>query len=90
MQFLVAVLVFAVVTVAVFAAISLLDDRKAQARILRDRLASVDKPVEQTTPDAAFLRDEVLSRISAFDGPAFGVEDPLAAFAATRDAWARA
>ena len=67
MQFLVAVLVFAVVTVAVFAAISLLDERKAQARILRDRLASADKPVEQTTPDAAFLRDEVLSRIPAFD-----------------------
>src|SRR5208283_1078125 len=62
-----AVLVFAVVTVAVFAGMSLFDQRKAQARVLRDRLSAVQQPAEQTVPDAAFLRDEVLSRIPAFD-----------------------
>src|SRR5208282_4089386 len=46
MPFVIAVLVFAVVTLAIFAAVFLFDQRKAQARI---------------------LRDEVLSRIPAFD-----------------------
>jgi len=45
----------------------LFDQRKAQARVLRDRLSAVQQPAEQTVPDAAFLRDEVLSRIPAFD-----------------------
>jgi tight adherence protein B len=67
LQVLIAVLVFVVVTVAVFAAVSLFDERKAQARILRDRLSNVQGPVEQSTPDVALLRDEVLSRIPAFD-----------------------
>jgi tight adherence protein B len=53
--------------VAVFAGMSLFDQRKAQARVLRDRLSAVQQPAEQTVPDAAFLRDEVLSRIPAFD-----------------------
>ena len=47
MQFFIAVLVFVVVTLAVFAAMSLLDQRKAQARVLRDRLSTVQKPTEQ-------------------------------------------
>jgi tight adherence protein B len=67
MPFVIALLVFAVVTVAVFAGISLFDQRKAQARVLRDRLSSVQKPTEQPAPDVALLRDEVLSRIPAFD-----------------------
>ncbi len=67
MLFLVALLVFAVVTVAVFAGMSLLDQRTAQSRILRDRLSATQAPIEQVTPDAALLRDEVLSRIPAFD-----------------------
>jgi len=67
MQFLIAVLVFVVVTLAVFAGLSLFDQRKAQARILRDRLTTVQKPTEQATPDVALLRDELLSRIPAFD-----------------------
>ena len=67
MHFLIAVLVFVVVTMGVFAAMSLLDQRKAQARVLRDRLSSVQKPVEQVVPDVALLRDEVMSRIPAFD-----------------------
>jgi tight adherence protein B len=64
---LIAFLVFAVVTVAVFAGMSLLDQRKAQSRILRDRLSATQAPIEQVAPDVALLRDEVLSRIPAFD-----------------------
>src|SRR6202140_875550 len=67
MLFTIALLVFVVVTLGVFAAISLYDQRKAQARVLRDRLSTVQKPREQTAPDMALLRDEVLSRIPAFD-----------------------
>src|ERR1700722_15526083 len=46
---------------------SLFDDRKAQARVLRARLSPVHPFTEKATPDAALLRDEVLSRIPAFD-----------------------
>jgi tight adherence protein B len=67
MPFVIAILVFAVVTAAVFAITSLFDQRKEQARILRDRLSSVQKPAEQPLPDVALLRDELLSRIPAFD-----------------------
>ncbi len=67
MTFLIALLVFIVVTLAVFAGVSLYDQRKAQARVLRDRLSATQKPAEQATPDLALLRDEVLSRIPAFD-----------------------
>jgi tight adherence protein B len=67
MLFVVAVLVFVVVTLLVFAGMSLFDQRKAQARVLRDRLSAVQNPAEEATPDVAFLRDEVLSRIPAFD-----------------------
>jgi tight adherence protein B len=67
MIFVIALLVFVVVSVAVFAGMSLLDDRKAQARLLRDRLSNVQGPAEQAMPDVALLRDEVLSRIPAFD-----------------------
>src|SRR5271165_4017929 len=67
MPFFIAVLVFIVVTLAVFAATSLFDQRKAQSRILRDRLSAVQESPELPAPDAALLRDEVLSRIPAFD-----------------------
>src|SRR6266478_10253494 len=67
MLFFIALLVFVVVTLGVFAAISLYDQRKAQARVLRDRLSTVQKPTEQAAPDVALLRDEMLSRIPAFD-----------------------
>jgi len=67
MQFTIALLVFVVVTAAVFAAMSLFDQRKAQARVLHDRLSTVQEQAEQSPPDAALLRDEVLSRIPAFD-----------------------
>jgi len=64
---LVAVLVFIAVTLAVFAGISLFDQRKAQARVLRDRLSAVRRPADQPVLDAALLRDELLSQIPAFD-----------------------
>jgi len=67
MQFAIAVLVFAVVSLAAFAALSLLDQRNAQARLLRDRLAAAQKPAEQPLQDVALIRDEMLSRIPAFD-----------------------
>ncbi|MGA2003205.1 MAG: type II secretion system F family protein [Terriglobales bacterium] len=66
MLFLVALLVFAVVTAAAFAGLSLLDERKAQARVLRDRLSDVDKNAAPPL-ELALLRDEMLSRIPAFD-----------------------
>ncbi len=67
MQFAIAVLVFAVVSLAAFAALSLLDQRNAQARLLRDRLSAAQKPAEQPLQDVAVIRDEMLSRIPAFD-----------------------
>jgi tight adherence protein B len=67
MPILVAVLVFLVVTVAVFALMSLFDQRNAQARILRERLSTAEKPADQAPLQAALLRDEMLSRIPAFD-----------------------
>jgi len=67
MPFFIALLVFVVVTMAVFAVMSLFDERKAQSRVLRDRLSTVQGPTEQAAPDMALLRDEVLSRIPAFD-----------------------
>jgi tight adherence protein B len=63
----IALLVFVVVAVAIFAAMSLFDQRTAQARVLRDRLSAVQQTPDQAAPDAALLRDELLSRIPAFD-----------------------
>jgi tight adherence protein B len=67
MLFFIAILVFVVVTLAIFSVISLLDQRQAQARLLRERLSAVPKTTEQATPDVALLRDELLSKIPAFD-----------------------
>src|SRR6202035_2082252 len=65
---LIALLVFAVVALATFAVGSLLDQRRAQARLIKDRLATVQKAPERE-PDAelALLRDEQLSKIPALD-----------------------
>ena len=65
MPLVIALLVFVVVSLAVFAGMSLFDERKAQ--VLRDRLSASQAPDEQATPDVALLRDELLSRIPAFD-----------------------
>src|SRR5260370_17260174 len=65
---LIAVIVFVVVALATFAVASLFDERRAQARLIKDRLATVQKAAERE-PDAelALLRDEQLSKIPAFD-----------------------
>jgi len=66
MQIAIALLVFLVVTLGAFAVLSLLDQRKSQARVLRDRLSATQKPTEAPV-DVALLRDEMMSRIPALD-----------------------
>ena len=67
MQIAIALLVFLVVSLGAFAVLSLLDQRKSQARVLRDRLSTTQKPAESVPADVALLRDEMMSRIPAFD-----------------------
>ncbi len=68
MPALIAILVFAVVALAVFAVGSLIDQRSAQARLIKDRLAAADKaPQPEVNEEFALLRDEQLSKIPAFD-----------------------
>src|SRR5712671_1175722 len=65
---LIAFLVFVVVALATFVAVSLLDQRRAQARLIRDRLATVQKaPEREPDEELALLRDEQLSKIPALD-----------------------
>lgn len=66
MQLTIALLVFVVVTLAVFAMLSLLDQRQDRARLLRDRLTNTQKTAD-TGKDFALLRDEMMSRIPALD-----------------------
>jgi len=65
---LIALLVFVFVALMAFFVGSLLDQRNAQARLMKERLAMVEKGAERE-PDAEFalLRDEQLSKIPAFD-----------------------
>jgi len=63
----VALVVFVAVSVITFAVLSLLDRRRNQARVLRDRLSSAQQEPEPSEPAAALLRDEMLSRIPALD-----------------------
>ena len=68
MEILVAFLVFVAVALAVFAVASLLDQRSAQARLIKERLATVQKAPERgPDEELALLRDEQLSRIPALD-----------------------
>ncbi len=68
MPVLIALLVFVVVALAVFAVGSLIDQRNAQARLIKDRLATVDKaPEREPDEELALLRDEQLSKIPALD-----------------------
>ena len=63
-----AILVFVIVALATFGIGSFLDQRSAQARLLRERLASVQKAAErQPSEELALLRDEMLSQIPALD-----------------------
>jgi len=64
---LIAFVVFVLVALLVFAVGSFLDQRSAQARMLRDRLASVQKAEQQTVEELALLRDETMSKIPALD-----------------------
>jgi len=65
---LIALLVFLVVALLVFAVGSLLDERSARARLLRERLATVQKAAERApSEELALLRDEMLSEIPALD-----------------------
>jgi tight adherence protein B len=66
---LLAMIVFFLVALAVFAVISLFDQRQAQARLIRERLSderqTPESTLEQEQP--ALVRDEQLSNIPAFD-----------------------
>jgi tight adherence protein B len=64
---LIAFVVFVLVALLVFAVGSFLDQRSAQARMLRDRLASVQKAEQQSNEELALLRDEMMSKIPALD-----------------------
>jgi tight adherence protein B len=65
---LIAILVFVVVSLGAFVVISLLDERQARARVLRDRLASTSETGEAAPlEDIALLRDEKVSEIPALD-----------------------
>ena len=63
-----AIIVFLVVALAVFAGLSLLDQRSAQARLIKERLATVQKAPERAPEEElALLRDEQLSQIPFLD-----------------------
>src|SRR3984885_164458 len=65
---LIALFVFIVVALATFAVASLFDQRSARARLIKDRLATVQKaPEREPDEEFALLRDEQLSKIPAFD-----------------------
>jgi tight adherence protein B len=65
---LIALLVFVLVALAVFAAVTLVDQRSAQARLIKERLANERKAPERAPEEElALLRDEQLSKIPALD-----------------------
>ncbi|MGA9978267.1 MAG: type II secretion system F family protein [Candidatus Sulfotelmatobacter sp.] len=69
MPLLVALLVSVVVALGAFALVSLFDQRSSRARIIKDRLAAVQRtPDEPPVEEVALLRDEQLSQIPALDG----------------------
>ena len=64
----IALVVFIVVALAAFVAGSLIDQRSARARLIRDRLATAQKaPEREPSEELALVRDEQLSKIPAFD-----------------------
>ena len=68
MPALIALLVFVTVALVAFVAGSLVDQRNARARLIKDRLATVQKtPEREPNEELALLRDEQLSKIPAFD-----------------------
>jgi tight adherence protein B len=68
MLMVIVILVFIAVALIVFVTAMLLDQRSAQARLLRERLASVQKSNQrEPNEELALLRDEMLSQIPALD-----------------------
>ncbi|HEY1271300.1 MAG TPA: type II secretion system F family protein [Terriglobales bacterium] len=68
MLLLIAILVFAVVALLAFVGFSLVDERRARARVLRERLTSVEQASQRNPKEElALLRDEMLSEIPALD-----------------------
>ncbi len=66
--YLIVIGVFVLVATIVFSLASGLDERTARARMLRDRLASLDRAAErQPSEELALLRDELLSEIPALN-----------------------
>src|ERR1700733_2991086 len=64
----IAILIFVVVAVGVVVVASLMDQRSAQARLLRERLATVQEAASRApSEELALLRDEMLSKIPALD-----------------------
>jgi tight adherence protein B len=64
----IAFIVFIIVAMATFAIGSLFDERRAQARLIRDRLATAQKaPERKPDEELALLRDEQLSKFPALD-----------------------
>src|SRR5437868_3724229 len=62
----IALVVFVLVTAGVFSLASLLDERRSHARVLRERLATVQLAADrQPSEELALLRDELLSDIPA-------------------------
>jgi tight adherence protein B len=65
---LIALVVFGIVAVAVFAGISVVDQRNARARLIKERLSNEKKAPELAAEEElALLRDEQLSKIPALD-----------------------
>jgi len=68
MSGLIAVGVFVVVALIAFVAGSYIDQRNERARLLRQRLAKIEKaPEQELNPELALVRDESLSQIPALD-----------------------
>jgi tight adherence protein B len=68
MLMVIAILVFVVVALGAFAVFSLLDERSARARVLRERLSTSQETAERVaSQDLALVRDEMLSKIPAID-----------------------
>ena len=62
------ILVFGVVALAVFMVGSLLEQRGAQSRLIRERLAQIQEPAEkELAEENSLVRDELLSNIPAFN-----------------------
>ncbi len=64
----IALAVFVVVALAVFVIASLMDERSSKARLLHERLSTVQKTADRDpSQELALLRDEVMSKIPALD-----------------------